>query len=333
MWDWLLSVDMYDLMVKFFWGAIAFFDTKELFSIYNLFIPLLIVSVFLYSDYRKEMGEKAESLHEYLLPKRIWSHKSTQLDMWFYLPIRAMALFMVIPTMSYGLNWVASGMLEVLEAFFGKPPAMQFIPNLWHQAAYTILVFIGIDFGFYYSHMLSHKYPLLWCFHKVHHSAEHLVPFTAHRFHPLDIAWNVSFSIAFSGIIAGICRYSFYDATDPLLLMGNNFVIALSYLTTHNLRHSHIWLHYPTWLDRWLISPARHQIHHSCEARHIDKNFGYLLSCWDRWFQTDYVPKEREEFKVGVHGMPEKGIRSHRSVVSLMVGPIVEAWEIIRKRA
>ena len=54
------------------------------------------------------------------------------------------------------------------------------------RAAYGGAIFLAADFGFFFGHYLGHKVPLLWEFHKVHHSAEVLSPLTNYRFHPLD---------------------------------------------------------------------------------------------------------------------------------------------------
>jgi len=50
-----------------------------------------------------------------------------------------------------------------------------------------------------------------------------------------------------------------------------------------NLRHSHIWLSFGS-LERWFISPAQHQIHHSSAEADRDINFGTCLAIWDRLF-------------------------------------------------
>jgi sterol desaturase/sphingolipid hydroxylase (fatty acid hydroxylase superfamily) len=66
------------------------------------------------------------------------------------------------------------------------------------------------------------------------------------------------------------------------------------------LRHSQVWLHYgPAW-GKWLISPAHHQLHHSCEAEHIGVNRGFELAIWDRLYGTLYVPGRKPPFRMGL---------------------------------
>ena len=66
-----------------------------------------------------------------------------------------------------------------------------------------------------------------------------------------------------------------------------------------NLRHSMVWISYGP-LNHVLVSPAMHQIHHSTLDKHFDLNCGWAFSFWDRMFGTIYVPKEREEFPMGL---------------------------------
>ena len=63
-----------------------------------------------------------------------------------------------------------------------------------------------------------------------------------------------------------------------------------------NIRHSHVYLCFPTWVEKWLfLSPAQHQQHHSLNPEHHNKNFGTWLSVWDRLYGTfissETIPK------------------------------------------
>ena len=62
------------------------------------------------------------------------------------------------------------------------------------------------------------------------------------------------------------------------------FIVKCSH--KNHLRHSHIWLSWGDRIEGWLISPAQHQLHHSVEPRHFDRNLGSALAIWDRWFGT-----------------------------------------------
>jgi len=59
----------------------------------------------------------------------------------------------------------------------------------WLQA---IEVVVLSDFCVYWGHRLQHQVPLLWRFHSIHHSAEHLDWLAAHREHPLDTVYTLT---------------------------------------------------------------------------------------------------------------------------------------------
>src|SRR5690606_24355142 len=101
-------------------------------------------------------------------------------------------------------------------------------------------------------------------------------------------------------------------------------------------RHSHIWLNYPEWLSHIFISPAQHQIHHSTEVRHFDKNLGLIFAFWDKLFGTLYVPKGYEKFSFGIN---KKKPNPFNNVWDMYVQPFRGAWQLVcphskaRKRA
>jgi sterol desaturase/sphingolipid hydroxylase (fatty acid hydroxylase superfamily) len=324
--DWLSLHDLITWGIKLGWGIFGFFSPRELLSWINILGGLGVILGMYGWARRRGLTTR---LREFVFPAAVWTHPSARLDLVYFVVIQAIFVVLIIPVVGL-VEWSSSAIEMWLEAQCGSSPLV--IPLAWAQLIYTLALFIAMDFGFFYSHYLSHKYPLLWCFHKVHHSAEVLVPFTAARFHPLDMLWNVLFSTVFTSVLSGLLRYALYPELSEIKLFGNNLVIALSYLTTHNLRHMHLWLHYPRWLNRWLISPAQHQIHHSRERRHWDKNMGYLLPCWDRWFGTLYTPSEKEEFAYGVEGMPSEGLRAHRNIRSLLIAPFLDANDYWRRR-
>ncbi len=61
-----------------------------------------------------------------------------------------------------------------------------------------------------------------------------------------------------------------------------------------------MWISFQGWLGRIFVSPAHHQVHHSGDPKHFNKNFGSCLALWDWMFGTLYVPKkEREPLSFG----------------------------------
>jgi sterol desaturase/sphingolipid hydroxylase (fatty acid hydroxylase superfamily) len=90
-----------------------------------------------------------------------------------------------------------------------------------------------------------------------------------------------------------------WQAQHLSLFWTNALMLAFIYTFLH-LRHSQLWIPARGWLGRIVQSPAHHQIHHSTDPKHFDKNLGLCLSIWDWAFGTLYVPDRREELNFGL---------------------------------
>ena len=84
-------------------------------------------------------------------------------------------------------------------------------------------------------------------------------------------------------------------------LSGTNIIlVAFIHLYVH-LQHTHVWIAFRGALGRVFLSPAHHQIHHSTNPAHFNKNLGSCLALWDWLFGTLHLPaKEREKLTFGV---------------------------------
>lgn len=146
---------------------------------------------------------------------------------------------------------------------------------------FTITLFIFDDFSRYFLHRLMHK-TFLWRFHKVHHSATTLTPLTVLRTHPVEVLLFSFRSLLVYGISIGVFYYLFGSSVALYQIYGASIFVFLFHAFGSNLRHSHIDFPYFPWLEKILISPKQHQIHHSTAKEHFDTNFGAVLSIWDR---------------------------------------------------
>jgi sterol desaturase/sphingolipid hydroxylase (fatty acid hydroxylase superfamily) len=186
----------------------------------------------------------------------------------------------------------------------------------------TVITAVTADFCTYWVHRLHHRFAALWPFHELHHSAEVMSPVTFYRKHPVYDALHNAFTALFSGALQGLLVATLVGKPSAMLIGDANALYVFFNLTGSNLRHSHFWLSYGPRLDRWLVSPAMHQIHHSRAPRHRDKNFGEVFAFWDRMFGTLYVPTGREALDFGLsdeHGnaLPDP----HDSVRSALLLP------------
>ena len=199
------------------------------------------------------------------------------------------------------------------------------IPTVIVATLFTVVFFTFDDFTKYWVHRWMHKWPILWALHKVHHSAETLNPITVYRTHPLE---GILFSLrgAFSqGIVISMFFFIFGDKVDIVTILGVNFLVFSFHVAGSNLRHSHIDIKYWSWLEKILISPAQHQLHHSLDERHYDKNFGAALAIWDWMFGSLHHSEDIDDLVLGV----EDDDFNPRSVKELYLKPLKEILNIL----
>ena len=172
-------------------------------------------------------------------------------------------------------------------------------PEILISVFFTVLLFIADDFSRFFVHMLYHKVPWLWRFHAVHHSATLLTPFTLYRVHIVEMLINTCRSILVYAGLGAIFIYLSKGKFSGLELFGASvFSIAFN-LAGANLRHSHIWLSWGKF-EKWIMSPAQHQIHHSAKPEHFDKNYGVMIGLWDYWLGSWLGSSNQTVEKVGL---------------------------------
>ncbi|MEM7632394.1 MAG: sterol desaturase family protein [Pseudomonadota bacterium] len=199
--------------------------------------------------------------------------------------------------------------------------------SVWVAVALTVTLYLVNDFMRWWLHYLQHKVPLLWEFHKIHHSAEHLNFATAERFHPLDTVFFSVGSISAAAIVNGAFIGLFGDQLTVYQLGGANIIFFGTNLIGGVLRHSPAWVSFGPKIEKWLISPAMHQIHHSSDPKHWDKNMGGGLAIWDRMGGTLYVPEGREELQFGIGEESE----DYRTLYGVYVEPLIKASRIVQR--
>jgi sterol desaturase/sphingolipid hydroxylase (fatty acid hydroxylase superfamily) len=285
---------------------------------------LLIAWILYRLDLRSGRIDRTSTFRSFLCPREVYLHRSALADYKYVACDLSIKLLLYAPLFS-GISWmlyktIRSALEPVVFDVSSMPPfALAFMPG--------VVGFLLADFGFFFSHYLMHKVPLLWVFHEVHHSAEVLTPVTVHRVHPVEDLVNALIgSVIFA---AGAATYSGLSSKDVGLatIFGVNVLYFLFYVCAFQLRHSHVWLSYGPVLSRILISPAQHQIHHSVEDKHWNKNFGFTLAFWDLLFGSLYVPRSRETLRVG---LPYGDPLDYTSVWKLYFLPFVKAARLLR---
>lgn len=225
----------------------------------------------------------------------LWWHPSARADYRFYL-VNAVLFPLLVGPFLLGGNRV----LSWLDGWLGTSVAAAQPPGFWITALYTILFFVAYDFGRFVAHSLLHDVSALWQFHKVHHSAQVLTPMTSFRAHPVDLAVMAWAPAITTGVLTWLFYRYVHAGVGFFLYLGVHVIFFVGNLIG-NLRHWQVWLSYGKTLNRWLISPAHHQLHHSAEPRHWGCNRGFEIAVWDRLYGTLRVPQDDpEEFEMGL---------------------------------
>ncbi len=157
----------------------------------------------------------------------------------------------------------------------------------WFGIIAAIVIF---DFAIWLQHVASHKIPMIWQMHQVHHADVDIDVTTAIRFHPIEIALSMLYKMVW------------VVALGPAPVAVVLFEVILNAGAMFN--HANVAL--PGWLDRALraviVTPDMHRVHHSVIRREHDSNYGFNLSVWDRLFGTyvDQPAKGHDGMTIGL---------------------------------
>jgi sterol desaturase/sphingolipid hydroxylase (fatty acid hydroxylase superfamily) len=261
----------------------------------------------------------------FLFPRSVWLHRSALLDYRFVL-VDKLLLGVLL---GLGAVVFAPQATEAVVDEVVKEVGEDISASLGLIVAYTIALLVVEDFARYWAHRIMHMSPLLWQFHKVHHSPEVLVPFSQMRNHPVNGLVNLIRSGLSIGVVTGVFLLIFPGQLNAITILGVNAGRFVFDAMGSHLRHSHVWLSWGPRLSRILISPAQHQIHHSRLPRHFDKNFGSQFAIWDWMFGTLYVPERRERVAFGIG---RKETERLQSVKALYLEPLRDARRVLQRR-
>lgn len=162
----------------------------------------------------------------------------------------------------------------------------------WAQFA---LGFLLLDLTFYYWHLLNHHLPLLWRFHNVHHIDPALDVSSGFRFHFGEVLMSALFRVVQVSIIGmSFATFAAYEV-----------VFQANTLFHHsNLR---LPIRLERWLNKVLVTPRMHGIHHSQVRRETNSNFGVVFPWWDRLHRTLGLNIPQREIEIGIPGYSSPG--------------------------
>ena len=276
-----------------------FDSTNRLFALYLLTSGM--VAFLIYKSAQRKMTTDETSFLRFLFPKKVWSHPSAWLDLRYYVFNGLLARFALL-----GISVATTALAYKLFSGghnFSEVAGQSSVGWGWDlviSITYMFIVLFVSDFLAWFCHWLQHKSPLLWQFHKVHHSAEVMHPVSNYREHPIDNVLYLSvLGFGFGLVLALAVRIFGYLPSVPMVL-GIPVLMFLFNIVGYNLRHSHVWLRWPGKLSMIFPSPAHHHVHHSSHPDHIDKNFAFMLPIWDVIFNTYEMPEDNRDVKFGI---------------------------------
>lgn len=192
----------------------------------------------------------------------------------------------------------AGGVMQLLEipvafklAQIAQNHEWGILPNLRLPAIVSgILGVVLLDYTLYWWHYLTHRVPVLWRFHQVHHLDQEMDATTALRFHFGEIAISIAFRAA-QVIVIGPAA--------PVLASWQVFLFLCILFHHSNVR---LPLTFERRLARILITPRLHGIHHSIAPQEVNSNGSSGLSVWDLLHRTLRTETPQDALTLGVRG-------------------------------
>ena len=251
------------------------------------------------------------SFLQFLFPKSVWEHPSAWLDLRYFFFHKIAEHFLLFgltgfaTTLAYRLVSGGQSLADV-----AQQESITSVGGWFVAFSFMAIAMFVLDFIAWFIHFLQHKVPVLWQFHKVHHSAEVMHPISNFREHPVDnLFYMFGTGFGFGVISALAVRFLDFQPTVPRLI-GVPLLMFIFNFTAYNLRHSHVWLRWPGIWSIVFPSPAHHHVHHSCHPEHIDKNFAFVFPVWDLIFGTYFMPDDNRDVKFGVTEGDDRGLDS-----------------------
>ena len=274
--------------------------------LYWLYCLSSLVIALIYLSKRKKRLAFAFSSH-------IWWHKSARLDYLYFMLSSMIKLSVLIP-------FVMS--TEEMSSFFYTQMALHLeyveldLPRGLIVGLYTLCIFVMSEFTRYWLHRWLHTVKWMWRFHKVHHSARVLNPFSFYRVHPVEnFLFGVRYALS-SGFVTALFIYLFGGRMESFDILGSNAIIVAFLFLGSNLRHSHVKLGFYGWIESIFMSPAQHQLHHANAT--MDKNYGGSLALFDALFGT---LAKSSKTKMSRFGLRREQMGAYESLWGLLITP------------
>jgi sterol desaturase/sphingolipid hydroxylase (fatty acid hydroxylase superfamily) len=303
-----------------------FFSLGSHFSLTSLACALAIAVAFVaYQRWRRHRRVRLRAILRALFPRRILLSPSNFADLgYLFFNVFLAGLLFGWAALSY--QFLTNAIMGALSAALGPTPPTA-LPAFVARSIITVMLFLAYELGYWLNHYLSHRVAFLWEFHRVHHTATVLTPVTNFRVHPVYTFVFVNILAISTAIANGIGNYMFGETAYQYAFSDTNIILVIFIHTYVHLQHTELWIPFSGALGRVFMSPAHHQVHHSTNPAHFNKNLGSCLALWDWMFGTLYVPgKEPEKLSFGV----EPDNAAVHTITGAYLDPFVRAAALVR---
>jgi sterol desaturase/sphingolipid hydroxylase (fatty acid hydroxylase superfamily) len=190
------------------------------------------------------------------------------------------------------------------------------------EVPYWLQLITGILFldfvAAYLSHYVMHQFGFLWRFHQVHHLDEMIDATSGLRQHPLETIYRFAF------LVTGV------------LVLGAPLSVVVIYQTVSAVNalfeHSNITLNHKVdrILNKVIVTPNAHKVHHSSEQQFTDSNYGNIFSIWDRMFKTFRRIDKVEGIHYGLENCPAGSVNNTFDMLKI---PFINNGKTVRKES
>lgn len=179
--------------------------------------------------------------------------------------------------------------------------------------AEVILAVMLLDYTLYIWHVLTHKVPFLWRFHRPHHVDLDLDASTALRFHFGELLLSVPWRAAQVRLIG----------VSPFALSLWQTVTLMEIMFHHsNVR---LPLDMESRLCRLIVTPRMHGIHHSVVREETDSNWSTIFAWPDYLHGTIRLNVPQQAIDIGVAGYQDRAVLTLGKVLEMPFVPEIPA--------
>jgi sterol desaturase/sphingolipid hydroxylase (fatty acid hydroxylase superfamily) len=179
----------------------------------------------------------------------------------------------MISSLSSGVTNVTKDVIGLYLVILSYPFLLRYlaITHISNTVVVYVIAFFALDFAGYWVHRLQHVANFFWNGHIVHHSSE-----------------EFNLACALRQSISSVVK-TFAIFLLPAALLGVppqviNIVAPLHLFAQFWYHTQHI--NKMGFLEKIIVTPSHHRVHHAINPQYIDKNFGQIFIFWDKWFGT-----------------------------------------------